>query len=941
MLIFTLMLRKTLIVSLITLLYTLNPVHAQESFSLQGEWAFRLDPEGEGIYEQWFMKALPDKVSSPGSLDEQGIGDPVEEIHMGKLTSETRYVGSAWYQKEVEIPEEWKERRIVIFLERAYWETTVYVDGVHTPVLNSLSTPHIHDLTQLLSPGKHRITIHVDNSVKINIGHTFGNMLWPHALSEETQTNWNGIIGKIELISTPSVWINEVQAYPDFDKKVTRIKAVIGNMTGGPVKGSIDLSLLPDGHSISVPRFYLAGKDTTIEVNLPFEEDPRYWDEFNPELYELSVILNTGEGKHNKSLKIGLRDFRAVDQHFEINGRHTFLRGKVCSAVFPLTGYPPMDASRWHEIFSIYQDYGINHVRFHSWCPPEAAFKTADELGMILQVEPPLWDGYGKVGSIPERAAYILEETGRIVDTYGNHPSFCLMSLGNELGDGKDPYLAYLIDYLKKKDSRHLYTSTTHPAGMERKDDYFNAAGTKKGTCRGISPFTDYRDILADLKRPLISHELGQPAMYPNYSEIEKYTGHLKPEYLKIFRKSLEDHHMPDQSPDFYKASGALLVEIYKENIEAQLRTPNMAGFQLLDIQDYPGHGLASIGILDAFLDSKGLITPAEFRRFCSETVPLIRMPGFVYTNDQVLTASAEVAHFGSSNLQNQQVHWKIQNSKGKTEFEGTFPNQDILTGTNTMLGDFEADLSHIRKADQLTIEVSIPGTEIINSWKCWVYPKEGMPEIPEDIYLTSEYNEEAREILLDGGKVLLIPVQETLEHIESARWDPVFWSYQLFKQPKVMGILCDPDHPALKEFPTDYHSDWQWKNLLDQSEALIIDNTPQDFRPIIQFVPDFNSNHKLSALMEARVGNGALMVCNIDLLNNSKYPASVNQLLKSILNHMQSKQFMSAPHLDIDLVDELLEVTPEMAQSGQLVFDARSMEGPNVAVHRLLLLPE
>jgi len=215
------------------------------------------------------------------------------------------------------------------------------------------------------------------------------------------------------------------------------------------------------------------------------------------------------------------------------------------------------------------------------------------------------------------------------------------------------------------------------------------------------------------------------------------------------------------------------------------------------------------------------------------------------------------------------------------------------------------------------------------------------MPEIPEDIYLTSEYNEEAREILLDGGKVLLIPVQETLEHIESARWDPVFWSYQLFKQPKVMGILCDPDHPALKEFPTDYHSDWQWKNLLDQSEALIIDNTPQDFRPIIQFVPDFNSNHKLSALMEARVGNGALMVCNIDLLNNSKYPASVNQLLKSILNHMQSKQFMSAPPLDIDLVDKLLEVTPEMAQSGQLVFDARSMEGPNVAVHRLLLLPE
>jgi len=388
-------------------------------------------------------------------------------------------------------------------------------------------------------------------------------------------------------------------------------------------------------------------------------------------LYDLAVKLRTGEGIDTKSLKIGLRDFTAVDQHFKLNDRHIFLRGKVCSAVFPLTGYPPMGVSRWREIFQVYKDYGLNHLRFHSWCPPEAAFQAADEMGFILQIEPPLWDGYGLVGSIPERAAYILEEAGRIVDTYGNHPSFCLMSLGNELGDGKDPFLAYLIDYLRKKDSRHLYTSTTHPAGLERTDDYFVAAATEKGSCRGIAPFTDYGKVLADLHRPLISHELGQPAMYPDYREITKYTGHLKPEYLEVFHRSLEDNNMLDQSLDFYNASGALMVEIYKENVEAQLRTPNVAGFQLLDIQDYPGHGLASIGILDAFLDSKGLIKPAEFRRFCSETVPLIRMPGFVYSNDQTLTARVEVAHYGETDLKNQQVHWKILNSKARIEFRG------------------------------------------------------------------------------------------------------------------------------------------------------------------------------------------------------------------------------------------------------------------------------
>ncbi len=336
----------------------------------------------------------------------------------------------------------------------------------------------------------------------------------------------------------------------------------------------------------------------------------------------------------------------------------------------------------------------------------------------MLHIEPPLWDEYGLVGSIPERAAFILKEADRIVETYGNHPSFCLMSMGNELGDGTDPYLDYLLDYLQKKDPRHLYTSTTHPVGMERKDDYFIAAATPKGTCRGILPFSDYHEILKDLKRPLIAHELGQPAMYPDYNEIEKYTGHLKPRYLIEFRKSLEQNHMLHQSEDFVQASGALLVEIYKENIEAQLRTPNSAGFELLDIQDYPGHGLATIGILDAFLDSKGLITPEEYRRFCSETVPLIRMPGFVYTNDQVLIADAELAHYGPKNLEDQQLQWRIVSKKGKAVYSGTFPVTDIFTGSSTELGSIEADLSKIRRPMQLQMEIFLPGTSVANSWK-------------------------------------------------------------------------------------------------------------------------------------------------------------------------------------------------------------------------------
>ncbi len=914
----TIMLQKSFCVLFGCAIICMIPLFSQEAISLEGTWKVKLDPENAGMVEKWFNDSFTDEITLPGSLDEHGIGNPLPEIHMGKLTSETRYVGSAWYQKEVVIPETWKNRRIELTLERACWETTVYVDGVHTPIENSLTTQHLHDLTGMLTPGLHLLTIQVDNTVKINIGHTFGNMLWPHALSEESQTNWNGIIGKIELISTPMVWIQDLQAYPDLEKKNIRIALKLRNRSGSPVHGTLDLSMDPDGSRLEDLSFSFGGADTILEVELPFGESPRYWDEFNPGLYTLKARIETRYGGNQQSVQTGLRDFKAVEQHFLLNGRKIYLRGKVCSAIFPLTGYPPMAVDRWREIFQIYKDYGLNHLRCHSWCPPEAAFRVADEMGFVLQIEPPLWDGYGLVGSIPERAAFILKETGRMVESYGNHPSFCLMSLGNELGDGTDPYLAYLLDYLKKKDSRHLYTSTTHPVGMDRKDDFFVAAATPKGSCRGIKPFTDYREQLDLLERPLIAHELGQPAMYPDYKEIGKYTGHLKPRHLIAFRKSLEKKHMLDQADDFVRASGALLVEIYKENIEAQLRTPNSAGFQLLDIQDYPGHGLATIGILDAFLDSKGLITSEEYRRFCSQTVPLIRMPGFVYTNSQVLKASAEVAHYGPTDIMDQTFQWRIINGKGKAIYSGVFAKATISTGTTTALGTIEADLSKIRKPEQLQIEVFLSGTKVINSWKCWVYPTEGKVEIPDDILLTSQLDEQALEVLQQGGKVLIIPEPETLEHVEVARWDPVFWSYQLFSQPKIMGILCDTDHPALDLFPTAFHSDWQWRDLLDQSEALVIDNTPPAYRPIVQFVPDFNTNFKLSALMEARVGNGAIMICNIDLLNNKTHPETANQLLRSILSYMESRQFISAPVLETELVEELLKRVPENSNKSE-----------------------
>ncbi len=874
----------------------------RDVINLQGQWAFRLDPENIGLQEKWYLERLPDTVRLPGSLDEQGIGMKFTRKNMGRLTRETQYIGPAWYQKEVEIPDNWNYRRITLYLERACWETQVYVDGFYADTRNSLSAPHDYDLTDLLTPGRHTLTIRVDNTVKINIGHTLGNMMWSHAISEETQTNWNGIIGEISLRAKPGLNFESVKILPDFKKRVILFPVILYNATG--IKQEVILELSGcKGRINRTDTVSVENGSSQHDFEIPFGEDPVYWDEFSPNTEEWQIRLAAKQHVDTLKFRSGLREFVADGQHFRLNGRKIFLRGKVESAVFPLTGYAPMTLEAWLRMMHIYREYGLNHLRFHSWCPPEAAFQAADEMGFILHIELPLWDGYGMVGSIPERATFLIEEANRIIETYGNHPSFCLMSMGNELGTGNEPFLAYLVGYLQKKDPRRLYTSTTHPSDPMRKDDYFVTAATERGDIRGILPFGDFGDKLESMKdRPVLTHELGQATMYPDFRDTVKYTGHLKPYYLQEFRRNLADHHMLDQAEDFRKASGALMVEIYKENVEAQLRTSNVAGFQMLDIQDYPGHGMAVIGVMDAFLNSKGLIEPNGFRRFCSPSVPLIRARGFTWTNDETFSATGELAHFGKVDLINVQPVWLLRDHKNRIIQSGNFGFLDIPTGQTTFLGEIQVRLENLKIAEIITLEISVPGTLISNSWKFWVYPAKINTDLPSGIYLSKRWDEETRNRLMQGGKVLFLPDSGTLVNVEKSRWHPVFWSYQLFKQPVTMGILCDPEDPALKDFPTDSHADWQWRSLLDHSEALVLDSLPSELRPIVQFIPDFNINKKLSALFEVRVGKGRLLVSTIELTKILDTCPEARQLMNSLIRYMDSSKFN--PEIKLDLME-------------------------------------
>src|SRR5690606_2504064 len=134
----------------------------------------------------------------------------------------------------------------------------------------------------------------------------------------------------------------------------------------------------PQQHTLKpiVQQFSLSQGILSCEMELNFGDKMLTWDEFDPALYRLTAELDSKYGKETREVEFGMREFTIQGKWFYVNGVKTLLRGTLDCAAFPLTGYPPTDVASWERIFQIYRNHGLNHVRFHSWCPPEAAFKA-------------------------------------------------------------------------------------------------------------------------------------------------------------------------------------------------------------------------------------------------------------------------------------------------------------------------------------------------------------------------------------------------------------------------------------------------------------------------------------------------------------------------------------------------------------------------------------
>lgn len=934
-------------------------IQAQE-LSLAGTWNFAIDPSDKGLAEQWYMHPLADHIQLPGTMNSNGRGNDVTlqtkwtgsiydssfffQPRLAKyreagnlkipfwLTPNKHYIGVAWYQKTVIIPADWKGKRMLLFLERVHIQSTVWIDGIQiSGTQNSLSTPHSYDLTHRLTPGAHMITIQIDNRLqRADVGKD------SHSVTDQTQGNWNGIVGEIKLIAKAEIMITDVQVFPDISKQQALVRfsakqfaekdslvdfqVAIQKSTGSTVTGKQKLQLrIPHGDSVA-----------RGEVMIRLGKQVDLWNEFNPVLYK--ALVTAGKNGDKREVRFGMRSVTVNGKQILVNQKPVFLRGDVNNCEFPLTGYPPMDKPSWLKIFLKLKSYGFNHVRFHSWCPPEAAFAAADETGFYLQPEAPTWANHGtSLGDGRFIDQYIYDETLRMVQVYGNHPSFMLLAAGNEpAGRNQARYLASFIGFWKNKDQRRIYTGASVAMSwpLVPENEYMIKSGARGLDWRRSAPesISDYRSAVENFNMPYITHEQGQWCVFPDFSEIVKYTGSFRAKNFELFREDLKDQGMGEQALAFLQASGKLQALCYKMEIEKSLRTPGLSGFQLLGLQDFPGQGTALVGVLNAFYQEKGYIDAKTFSNFCNSTVPLLQLPKFVYRNNDTLKGIAELYQYGATALPHAELEWTIRDTKGNLLNKGSIPPKAYPTGSTSKAGELCFALGSIHTAQKLTIRLAVKGTSYANTWDIWVYPARLPESDTKNIYHTDTLDSKAEQVLAAGGRVLLEAAGKIVKGKEVIQYfTPVFWNTSWFKMrpPHTLGLLIDSAHPALQHFPTSTHSDLQWWELVNEAQVMHLEDFPLSLKPIIQPIDTWFMNRRLAMLFEVRIGKGSLLVCSADLSAKKDRPAA-QQLRYSIEQYMRSGQFHPATAVDLQVVKDLF------SKPSRLVFDAFTKDAPD-----------
>lgn len=848
---------------------------------LSGQWQVKLDAEKQETMPQ----AYPEKMTLPGTTSAAGLGMPNPAKETGCLTDAYRFEGAVWFMRTFTAGN-WTGEQTMLTLERTR-KTTVYLDGRPIGHQESLCTPHRYFLPPVHA-GEHTLVIRVDNTDYPTRG--------GHLTSPDTQSNWNGITGEISLTVAHTL-LTDLTVRPDLRRGCLRVH---GHIIGAPdgVAGIV----LPGQMEHLLP--YRGG---VLNGECPLKGDEAFWDEAHPEIHTISIDL---DGDVYETT-FGLRDVRTVGRRLLINGRETFLRGKVDNLLYPKTGYTPTDVASWMTILGIAKEYGINHYRYHTACPPDAAFTAADLLGVYMAPELPFWGTVaeeGEEGYDERERDFLFQEGFRILREYGHHPSFLWLSLGNELWGSKD-VLNRMMRAYREADDTKLYSSGANnyqfvPDVLDEENVFVGVRLGRERLIRGsyamcdapqgivqttapesvsnydasivpetlgqsgeagkvqIQYGTGVKEVDAQSADalipdvPVISHEVGQYVFYPDFSEIPHYTGPLKPRNIEAMRENLERAGLYGEHEAFFRQTGHLAVECYKREIETLLRSREVSGFQLLDLQDYTGQGTALVGVLNALMENKGLISAEEWREFCAGTVVLGEFASFTGMMGEDIRFDVQI-----SECDPEKQHTRIRCTlmDGERELYACDVTPGVRRGrlTDAVSVTFPAECYRDAMQERitgLTVVLTLEdGTR--NHYPIWLIPL-------IDIRITREGIEK------DGRMVAFVSAEEkadgaaivvpSAEGQLPAEYCTDFWCYPMFRSISesmgkpvpvgTMGLSIDTASPLLKRFAQEDYTTPAWYAILQTAH---VQRLPADIRPAVQMIDNTERCARLGILYQ------------------------------------------------------------------------------------------
>lgn len=947
----------------------IKKVYGMESYMkllLDGSWHVELEDGTTG------------QMHLPGTLDENGIGhrdvganqwhpdaalgNAAEEVDKDapiatRFTRRHTYEGEARISRKVTVPD-YGTDRLFVLAERAR-VLRLAVDGEECEVFRqgTLSTPYIFELTGV-TPGEHELTFFSDNSYP---GMPKDAICYSSAATDETQTNWNGILGNLCMYTRPKNFIECVRIYP---KKLKRsggyVADVCVELAPGAKENLKDAKIILRSEALTeteefgktqksaeifthlgdaLTKIEAAGPENrkTMEIwfrDLPLRENVKLWDEEEGNLYEMAATLDSGTAAEhgvNSSVecrtRFGIRIFGDNGSgRFALNGRTIFLRSEANCAEYPETGHPPMTVSEWKEILQKYRSYGINCVRFHSHCEPEAAFTAADELGMLLQPELSNWNPKDAFAT-EESIRYYRTELTAILKTYANHPSFVMLTLGNELqarGEGRDR-MQDLVRTAKQLDPTRLYANGSNTfygeEGCDPESDFYTSQSCKdvviRGTFSGMRGYINenypsadhtYDAAMAEIRKsytkPVFSFEVGQFEVLPDFEELESFQGISDPVNLKLIRKRVEERGLLPVWKKYVEATGELSRLAYREEIEAAMRTRGLSGISLLGLQDFPGQGTALVGMMNSHMEPKPypFARPKRFREFFRESRIFVKMSHYTYEEGEHLMAEVEVANFGKESIRGELV-WTlgyrdcaVNTGRGELRCDRADRQKNCPPGTYTSLGRLDIPLEVKGVSAALILTVSIGGCT--STYPVWVYQKTS-PECPKNVYETRVFDEQTRAVLQNGGRVYLSPDadRESLPNSIKTQFTTDFWSVGTFaEQEGGMGQLIDTEHPIFRNFPTDFHTDWQWW-IVAGKRAVIL---PRSMKSVITEMDSYAFLRPMTQLIEFNCLNGKVLLSTMELHKSLQYPEA-RALQAAIYEYLSGEEFRPAEELTVE----------------------------------------